>query len=160
MIGQPIAHVKIYLLNQIVYDQILFIDSHCLVQRDVSHLFQFDSQHSWNERPLGLITAPRIENKVQSQEQNHVDIGNGSDNVDNFDDIKDQEIKIYNDEFNIVGSAYILKPINRRWNINEVNNEKKTKNIKEIGEDIGNVAKTTIDATKNAIKKQRIDLII
>ena len=35
-------------------------------------------------------------------------------NVDNFDDIKDQEIKIYNDEFNIVGSAYILKPINRR----------------------------------------------
>ena len=35
--------------------------------------------------------------------------------------------------------------------------KKKTKNIKEIGEDIGNVAKTTIDATKNAIKKQRID---
>ena len=33
-----------------------------------------------------------------------------------YNDIKDQEIQIYNNEFNIVGSAYILKPINRRRN--------------------------------------------
>ena len=37
-------------------------------------------------------------------------------NIDDFNNIIDPETKIYNDEFNIVSSAFILKPINKRLN--------------------------------------------
>lgn len=38
-------------------------------------------------------------------------------NIDDFNNIIDPETKIYNDEFNIVSSAFILKPINKRLNL-------------------------------------------
>ncbi len=56
--------VKIQLFKLHVYREILYVDSHCLVQKDVSHLFQNDKKsYHINSvmkecRQIGLVTAP------------------------------------------------------------------------------------------------------
>lgn len=46
------GYTKLHMFHQVVYDKLLYIDSDCLVQKDVSHLFQIQK---CNE--LGLLAA-------------------------------------------------------------------------------------------------------
>lgn len=72
---------RIQILSQTVYDQFLYIDSRCLVQKDISHLF--NTQYSQNKSLLGLVTAPAKATESQSEEIGNID--NDSCNADDFD---------------------------------------------------------------------------
>ena len=72
------------LLSQTVYYQILYIDPHCLVQKDISHLFHSNNtQQLQSKSTFGLITAPKQVIETQSQNLDHIDDDNH--NRDDFD---------------------------------------------------------------------------
>ena len=110
-----IVDLTTFINNSATYNTVIFtVNTHnSLLTRDANPLIDLN-----REVPTMIIPAPSSEDIISSLYDTFgytfraIDITN----VDNFDDIKDQEIQIYNNEFNIVGSAYILKPINRRRN--------------------------------------------
>ena len=121
-----IVDLTTFINNSATYNTVIFtVNTHnSLLTSDANPLIDLN-----REVPTMIIPAPSSEDILSSLYNTFgytfraIDITN----VDNFDDIKDQEIQIYNKDFNIVGSAYILKPINRRRiqdSSNEVNNDK------------------------------------